>query len=104
MKEYSIEEIIRKIYDKKVDFIRNKNTELERKYFNRYSSSIPLNDILAGASFDDHFYSFKEKVKNGKDYEIGRFIPTTFKLMNIADFYEISMDYLTGRKNDIDIK
>ena len=99
MKEYSIEEIIRKIYDKKVDFIRNKNTELERKYFNRYSSSIPLNDILAGASFDDHFYSFKEKVKNGKDYEI----ENIFELLEDYFLFSYGYDMMFKKKLEADI-
>ena len=38
------------------------------------------------------------------NYEIGRFKPTTLKLMNIADFYNISMDYLVGRCDEKELE
>lgn len=37
-------------------------------------------------------------------YENGDRIPTTLKLLTIAQFYNVSFDYLVGRSNDKEIK
>ncbi len=36
-------------------------------------------------------------------YETGKSIPTTLKLLTMAQYYNISFDYLVGRKNKQDI-
>ncbi len=38
------------------------------------------------------------------DYEHGKKIPTTFKLINIISYYQVSMDYILGRINTNNIK
>lgn len=45
---------------------------------------------------------FLQTTYNG--YEIGRVIPTTFKLYCIAEFYNVSIDYLTGKSIVKEIK
>lgn len=60
MKNISIEETIKRIYDERVLFIRDKNIELERQYF----SSDKLGFLTNGLSYDDNFtYMIKELKK-----------------------------------------
>ena len=37
-------------------------------------------------------------------YEVGTAIPTTLKLLVVATYYNVSVDYLTGRSDDKEIK
>lgn len=37
-------------------------------------------------------------------YEVGTTIPTTLKLLVVAAYYNVSLDYLTGRSDDKEIK
>ena len=60
MENISIEETIKRIYDERVLFIRDKNIELERQYF----SSDKLGFLTNGLSYDDNFtYMIKELKK-----------------------------------------
>ena len=35
-----------------------------------------------------------------QSYEYGKVVPTVTILMSLADFYEVSLDYLVGRSDD----
>ena len=60
MKNISLEETIKRIYDERVLFIRDKNIDLERQYF----SSDKLGFLTNGLSYDDNFtYMIKELKK-----------------------------------------
>lgn len=60
MENISIEETIKRIYDERVLFIRDKNIELERQYF----SSDKLGFLTNGLSYDDNFTYMINELKN----------------------------------------
>lgn len=39
-------------------------------------------------------------VRNYQDYEAGRIDPPTSKLIALADYFDVSLDYLVGRSDD----
>ncbi len=80
----NIDKVIRDMYEKRVDYLRGKNIELEREYFTENVATVPMGFVMKGASFDDHFESFKEAVKNGSEYEIDQ------SYMILQEFYLFS--------------
>ena len=80
----NIDKVIKDIYDMRVEYLREKNIELERQYFAENIDSVPMGFILAGSSFEEHFESFKDAVKNGSEYEIDQYF------MILQEFYLFS--------------
>ncbi|HBL82975.1 MULTISPECIES: helix-turn-helix transcriptional regulator [Congzhengia] len=39
-------------------------------------------------------------IRNYQDYEYGKVVPTATALIAIANFYDISLDYLVGRSDN----
>lgn len=72
MESISLDKVLKNMYDSRVAFIRSKNIELEREYFTENCNRIPMNEIMQGASYEDHFMSFKAAVKNNNDNEINQ--------------------------------
>ena len=48
MKNKTLDQVIKLIYDDQVKTIRQKNNELEREYFTIHKNTIPFGDILDG--------------------------------------------------------
>lgn len=38
--------------------------------------------------------------RNYQDYEYGRVVPSATVLISLADYFDVSIDYLVGRSND----
>lgn len=39
-------------------------------------------------------------IRNYQDYEYGKVIPTATALISIAEYYDVSLDYLVGRTDN----
>ena len=84
MENISIEETIKRIYDERVLFIRDKNIELERQYF----SSDKLGFLTNGLSYDDNFtYMIKELKKQHKNQSNKRQKKLKQILLNIMIYH-----------------
>ena len=80
----NIDDVIKDMYEKRVEYLRGKNIELEREYFTKNVDSVPMGFIMAGSSFEEHFESFKDAVKNGNEYDINQYF------MILQEFYLFS--------------
>lgn len=99
MEYVSLNNVLKNMYDSRVSFIRRKNMELEREYFTRNSKCIPMSEIMQGASYEDHFTSFKNMVKNGTDSEIGQI----FMLLQEYFLFSAGHDMMFKKKLEADI-
>lgn len=99
MEVVSLDNVIRNMYDIRVLFIRSKNIELEREYFTANSSSIPMSEIMQGASYEDHFASFKRAVKNGNEQDISQI----FMLLQEYFLFSYGHDMMFKKKLEADI-
>lgn len=57
----------------------------------RHSKNLTESELSSKIGFAQTTYSF---------YEIGKRRPTTMKLLSIAQFYNVSVDYIVGRTNN----
>lgn len=99
MEYISLNNVLKNIYDNRVSFIRGKNIELEREYFTQNSDRIPMSEIMQGASYEDHFKSFKDAVKNGTDNEISQI----FMLLQEYFLFSYGHDMMFKKKLEADI-
>ena len=99
MESVSLNTVIRNMYNNRVSFIRNKNIELEREYFTANSESIPMGEIMQGASFEDHFASYKTVVKNCDENEISQI----FMLLQEYFLFSFGHDIMFKKKLEADI-
>ena len=99
MESVSLNTVIRNMYNNRVSFIRNKNIELEREYFTANSESIPMSEIMQGASFEDHFASYKTVVKNCDENEISQI----FMLLQEYFLFSFGHDIMFKKKLEADI-
>lgn len=99
MKIIRLNDVLKNIYDSRVASIKKINIELEREYFTQNSSNIPLNEIMQGASYEDHFTSFKNVVKNGTDNEINQI----FMLLQEYFLFSYGHDMMFKKKLEADI-
>ncbi len=99
MESISLDMVVRNIYNNRVSFIRNKNIELERKYFAANSKCIPMGEIMQGASFEDHFENYKSIVKNDNENEISQI----FMLLEEYFLFSHGHDMLFKKKLEADI-
>ena len=60
----------------------------------RHSKNLTETELSSKIGFAQTTYSF---------YEIGKRRPTTMKLLSIAQFYNVSVDYIVGRTNNKEI-
>lgn len=58
----NLDSVLKKMYDKQVNFIKKKNNEFEREYFTKYSFKIPMSELMINSSFEDHFNNFKNSL------------------------------------------
>ena len=72
----------------------NWNLVSERLAELRHSMNLTETELSAKIGFAQTTYSF---------YEIGKRRPTTMKLLAIAQFYNVSVDYIVGRTNSLTI-
>lgn len=70
MKNKTLDQVIKLIYDDQVKTIRQKNNELEREYFTIHKNTIPFGDILDGLSYDDYLAQLKVIMQQGNPYKI----------------------------------
>lgn len=99
MEPISLEEVLKNIYDNRVSFIRSVNIELEREYFTKNSNHIPMSEIMQGVSYEDHFMSFKEAVKNDDENEIRQI----FLLLQEYFLFSKGHDMMFKKKLEADI-
>ncbi len=99
MESISLDTVVRNIYNNRVEFIRNKNIELEREYFTVNSKNIPIREIMYGASFEDHFAKYKTAVKNGNESEISQI----FMLLQEYFLFSYGHDMMFKKKLEADI-
>lgn len=99
MKTISLNEVLRKIYDERTEFVRSKNVELERKYFTKNSERIPMGEIMIGSSYEDHFVRFKEIAKNGNANELEKM----FKLIRDYFLFSNGHDMMFKKKLEADL-
>ena len=99
MESISLNNVLKNMYDNRVSFIRGKNIELEREYFTQNGNRIPMSEIMQGASYEDHFMSFKYAVKNGTDNEIGQI----FMLLQEYFLFSYGHDMMFKKKLEADI-
>lgn len=98
MESISLDSVIKNMYDKRVSFIREKNIELEREYFTQNNDHIPMNEIMQGASYEDHFMNYKKLVKRASDNEISQIF------MLLQEYFLFSFhDMMFKMKLDADI-
>ena len=99
MESISLNNVLKNMYDNRVSFIRGKNIELEREYFTQNGNRIPMSEIIQGASYEDHFMSFKDAVKNGTDNEISQI----FMLLQEYFLFSYGHDMMFKKKLEADI-
>lgn len=99
MESVNLDTVVRNMYNNRVAFIRNKNIELEREYFTANSNRIPMSEIMQGASFEDHFASYKTVVKNGNENEISQ----VFMLLQEYFLFSYGHDMMFKKKLEADI-
>lgn len=74
MEVSTIDNVLKRLYENQVAFIRGKNIQLEREFFTNYSFRTPLPQLMEGTSFDDHFMAARTMVDGAnKDYLDGLF-------------------------------
>ena len=66
MENISLSTVVRNMYDRRVEFIKETNNELEREEFS--NSEMLL--IMQGQSFEDHLRNFKKIVREGNNESI----------------------------------
>ena len=98
MENISLDKIVKNMYNNHVTSIRNKNIELEREFFSA-DSSIPISEIMQGASFDDHFTIYKMAVKNGDENEISQI----FMILKEYFLFSYGHDMIFKRKLEADM-
>lgn len=99
METISLNNVLKNMYDSRVSFIRAKNIELEREYFTKNSARIPMSEIMQGASYEDHFMSFKDAMKNGTPDEINQI----FMLLQEYFLFSYGHDMMFKKKLEADI-
>ena len=72
MRSLDLNSYIKKSYDERVLFIRHNNIDSEREHYSSDLTRYPSRKIMQGASFDDHFQSFKEMVRTANRNDISR--------------------------------
>lgn len=99
METISLNNVLKNMYNSRVSFIRTKNIELEREYFTKNSARIPMSEIMQGASYEDHFMSFKDAMKNGTPNEISQI----FMLLQEYFLFSYGHDMMFKMKLEADI-
>ena len=98
MENISLDKVLRNMYDNEVSFIKDKNIELEREYFSTPGNA-PMEEIMQGASYEDHFRSYKHGLKNASDEEIDG----TFMLLREYFLFSYGHDMMFKRKLEADL-
>ncbi len=99
MELISLDTIIKNLYQNNADYIRIKNMELERNYFSNPHNRIPMDEIMQGKSYEDHFLRFKEAVKSNNEYEISQI----FTLLQEYFLFSAGYDMMFKMKLKADI-
>lgn len=99
METISLDNVLKNIYEERASFIREKNIKLEREYFTKNSNHIPMNEIMQGASYEDHFNNFKNLIKTGNADEISQI----FMLLQEYFLFSAGNDMMFKKKLEADV-
>lgn len=99
MEDLNLEEVIRKMYDSRVEYIKDRNIKLEREYFSKNRYNIPVGEILADTSYEEQFEYYKEAIENGTDDEIEEI----FELLEAYFLFSSGHDMMFKKKLEADI-
>lgn len=99
MKNKTLDQVIKLIYDDQVKTIRQKNNELEREYFTIHKNTIPFGDILDGLSYDDYLDQLKVIMRQGNPYKI----ESIWGILQAYLFFSAGHDMIFKKKLQADI-
>ena len=99
MEIMGLDKVLKNKYDNLVLYIKSKNVELEREYFTKNANRTPMNEIMQGASYEDHFMNFKEIVKNANENEVSQI----FMLLQDYFLFSKGHDMMFKKKLEADI-
>lgn len=91
----NLDSTIEELYNKRIDFIKIRNNELERNYFLQQSNEYPLSNVLNGKSFLDNYLLFKESLKRNDIVDSER----VFCILE--ELFLFTNDYMYATKDDI---
>ena len=99
MKNKTLDQVIKSIYDDQVNIIRQKNNELEREYFTIHKNTIPFGDMLDGLSYDDYLAQLKAVVQQGNPHQI----ESVWGILQDYLFFSVGHDMIFKKKLYADI-
>ena len=99
MKNKTLDQVIKLIYDDQVETIRQKNNELEREYFTIHKNTIPFGNVLDGLSYDDYLAQLKVIMRQGNPYKI----ESAWGILQEYLFFSAGHDMIFKKKLQADI-
>ena len=99
MTNSKLDELIKKFYNSRVEFIKSKNIELERAYFSENIDRIPMGAIMANISYEERFISFHYFAKTNDQYVISQI----YNLLTNYFLFSAGHDFMFKQKLEADL-
>lgn len=95
----TLEDILKEQYTAMKLFIKSKNIDAERKYFNDPSNNVPLVEMMNGKSYEENFEYFKRHAKEGNEETLNQI----FSLLQELFLFSAGHDMMFKTKLKADI-
>lgn len=95
----TLENILKEQYTAMKLFIKSKNVEAEREYFNDPSNNVPLVEMMNGKSYEENFEYFKRHAKEGNEETLNQI----FSLLQELFLFSAGHDMMFKTKLKADI-